>query len=450
MQFMFVELEPGPLDTSVLYLQDSHRSSNEALMNDTKLVVPTDRSSKLKLIDIKDPRFEPHLKVAGFWKVMQIEYIRLDHHLITALCDRWRPETNTFHFRVGEMTITLADVHHMLGIETNGRPIYVENHDIDYMELFSELLGVEVPEEERKWTYDVSMSWFRNVFKQPLSQDATDIEIVQRTRAVILYFINSTLFTDHSKGRCSLRFLPFLRDLMDCAQYSWGGALLAYLYNELTQVAIQKSNTLCGCMVLLQLWSWTHIAIGRPDVTLPTHLDPNLPLGCKWNVTRHWKETPKNINFYRNELDILPDELVTWDPYPIGTFWSFYHQHLGSKCRLIVFYEFQNYNPDRVMRQFGFSQHIPDPVIPIDSNPDHWTNVVIETMDIWRRRIDFVIHERTPPTSMSEYEWWYWQITRRYILKESSRRLVAYIPRAPLERNVVSIILFCIVYITCL
>jgi len=99
--------------TYYLYeFQNRHRSSNKALMNGTKLVISTDRSSKLKLIDTKDPRFDQHLKVAGFWRVMKIEYIRLSHHLITALCDRWISETSTFHFRVGEMTITLADVHH--------------------------------------------------------------------------------------------------------------------------------------------------------------------------------------------------------------------------------------------------------------------------------------------------------------------------------------------------
>lgn len=121
--------------------------------------------------------------------------------------------------------------------------------------------------------------------------------------------------------------------------------------------------------------------IGRPDVILSTELDLDLPFGCRWNVARHWKETPKNVNFYRNELDILPEELLTWDHYPIGTFWSYYHQHLGSKCPLIVFNEFRNYNPNCVMRQFGLSQHIPDPFVPIDTNLDHWTNVVNEIMN---------------------------------------------------------------------
>jgi hypothetical protein len=35
---------------------------------------------------------------------------------LTALVDRWRPETHTFHLRAGEMTSTLQDVSMILGL----------------------------------------------------------------------------------------------------------------------------------------------------------------------------------------------------------------------------------------------------------------------------------------------------------------------------------------------
>ncbi|CAN0906228.1 Protein MAIN-LIKE 2 [Linum grandiflorum] len=41
--------------------------------------------------------------------------------LCTALIDRWRPETNTFHMYHGEMTITLEDVAFLTGLTTTGR-----------------------------------------------------------------------------------------------------------------------------------------------------------------------------------------------------------------------------------------------------------------------------------------------------------------------------------------
>ena len=46
-----------------------------------------------------------------------------DRALLTALVDRWRPETHTFHLPCGEMTPTLQDVSFLLGLPCAGRPL---------------------------------------------------------------------------------------------------------------------------------------------------------------------------------------------------------------------------------------------------------------------------------------------------------------------------------------
>ena len=46
--------------------------------------------------------------------------VSLDRSLLTALVDRWRPETHTFHLPYGEMAPTLQDVAYLLGLPLDG------------------------------------------------------------------------------------------------------------------------------------------------------------------------------------------------------------------------------------------------------------------------------------------------------------------------------------------
>ena len=52
-----------------------------------------------------DERIIPYLRSSGFYEISQIGMIELDCDLITALVERWRPETHTFHLKIGESTV---------------------------------------------------------------------------------------------------------------------------------------------------------------------------------------------------------------------------------------------------------------------------------------------------------------------------------------------------------
>jgi len=69
------------------------------------------------------PNIVPVLQDVGFGNVTKLRHLKVDHGLVTTLAERWRPKTHTFHFSIGECTITLQDVSLNLGLYVNGPPI---------------------------------------------------------------------------------------------------------------------------------------------------------------------------------------------------------------------------------------------------------------------------------------------------------------------------------------
>ncbi|KAH0702082.1 hypothetical protein KY285_016360 [Solanum tuberosum] len=120
------QLDPGPLDSCVLTEQLTHRSQDILIGNDNMIL--NTRKCDGRFWDLVNehpihPRVLDVIKLSGLYGVYRSHTHVIDRILITALVERWRPETHTFHFRTGEATITLQDVEILYGLPVKGNPV---------------------------------------------------------------------------------------------------------------------------------------------------------------------------------------------------------------------------------------------------------------------------------------------------------------------------------------
>ncbi|MQL88991.1 hypothetical protein Taro_021569 [Colocasia esculenta] len=176
------------------------------------------------------------IRRAGFNIVRKCSWVKLDRLLLTALVDRWRPETNTFHFPHGEMTITLQDVSCILGLRIDGEPIVAAPHVPtrwpSYLDMCQELLGVDILNLNVLGQYKtcLQMAFLRDTFSQMNLQGHNMHTVRCYTRAYVMYLLGKALIPDTSGNEIHIQYLGFLEDFNACEKLSWGSAVLAYLY----------------------------------------------------------------------------------------------------------------------------------------------------------------------------------------------------------------------------
>ncbi|KAF1883231.1 hypothetical protein Lal_00030335 [Lupinus albus] len=216
---------PGPIIPSLLTLQDDHVSTT--IWNGGEVTFRARYNLWPQLPE------EPVLQVirnTAFGRILDIGRAEINNHLITALVERWRPETHTFHLPIGECTVTLEDVAYQLGLPIDGN-IITGPTNMDWNVVCHNLLGA-VPNERQIVGQRIQMSWLDSTFQQ-LPDDAIEVVIDQHARSFILRMIGGFLMPDTSGSRVHLMYLLLLEDLSETYQYSWGSAVLACLYRGL-------------------------------------------------------------------------------------------------------------------------------------------------------------------------------------------------------------------------
>ncbi|CAH9070541.1 unnamed protein product [Cuscuta europaea] len=116
------------------------------------------------------------------------------------------------------------------------------------------------------------MSWFREHFVV-LHPNVDEVIIQQHARAYIFMLMGASVFADKSGNEVQVLHLPILERFDVAAHFNWGSATLAYLYRQLCRGCQNGSTEVGGFLLLLQIWSWEYIHIGRPIIVRYHELD---------------------------------------------------------------------------------------------------------------------------------------------------------------------------------
>jgi len=100
---------------------------------------------------------------------MKMGYLKINAALISALIERWRSKTHTFHMRCGECTITLQDVFVLLGLRVDESPL-IGPTNLNWVDLCEELLGVRPQESELQGNM-IKLSWLAHHFPELNNHD---------------------------------------------------------------------------------------------------------------------------------------------------------------------------------------------------------------------------------------------------------------------------------------
>ncbi|RLN40866.1 hypothetical protein C2845_PM01G27330 [Panicum miliaceum] len=433
-------LDPGPVDKSVLVEQEFHKSEAIFVGKIYKPVRFIEHGTRLNQWEVRHKGMLVLLQRSGFYHLSFLKRVQLDHALLNALVERWRRETQTFHLRFGEITVLLKDVAILTGLRVHGAPV-TGPANCNWEQLCTQLLGQEPPQIKGG---SINIAWLHDTFKT-LPEGANQSDVEYAARAYILYQIGCSLFPDPSGTRVHLRYLALLRDFDASGEMAWGAAVLAHLYRELGKASMKGKANCCAFLTLLQIWAWEHIQIGCPERLENKALPNDSPLGCRWNVAFKNRENVRSMDheFYRHGLDTISDSQITWDPYTpnltagLPATCTFGSAVWRSRTPLICFQIVEMHVPDRVLLQFGMVQHIPDLVeaverVTMQGKADQdWPTYHDKYINQWQNRLFSVVEQQDtgnsdPTHARNCYLEWYWRITRRWISTPVECPIISY------------------------
>ncbi|XP_073121123.1 serine/threonine-protein phosphatase 7 long form homolog [Henckelia pumila] len=382
----------------------------------------------------------------GFYGVLLCGSRQYDNHLITALVERWRRETHTFHFRCGEATITLQDISIIWGLPIDGEPVIgidVSRKVEEWQHICLDLLGFTPLTSHFKGGHLSMTALYEHCMAAHIDDNSPEIDVVKYTRCVALMIIGGIMVPDYQGGSVKLIFLQLLRDIERIRSYSWGSAVLAFLYRELCNATRIRKAIISGPLFILQVWAWSRITFVNPDInglslTVPQNEFeediPYAPYGARWSNVFSYTHSPTHaVRIIRDCFDRMTNAEFNWIVYnkkdvDVKAIISTYDNRIWRcVCPLICFDIVEMHRPDRVLRQFKMRQSIPRPALDNDNlhnvnrtghrNTD-WREYHKDAIILWNGKLSNVARgERYRRSSEvdDDYFPWYDRITVRFI-----------------------------------
>ncbi|XP_010467045.1 PREDICTED: serine/threonine-protein phosphatase 7 long form homolog isoform X2 [Camelina sativa] len=321
------------------------------------------------------------------------------------------------------MTVTLEDIALLLGLGIDGKPVIGVTYTT-CSAVCERYLG-KVPESNYASGGMVKLSWLKDKFSD-CKDDASFDRVEYCTRAYLLYLVGSTIFSTTTGNKVPVMYLPLFEDFDDAGTFAWGAAALAFLYRALGNASVKSQSTICGCLTLLQCWSYYHLNVGRPKLNRePIH--DHFPFVLRWKGKQTGPTANRDVVFYRKALDALKPCEVEWLPYE-NMDGRYIPDHIRnslqlgrSKTMLISFDKAERHLPDRCLKQFALFQGIPEDVQKwvrksrgVDGGVDLSVKMESELSE-WEMRWENIVPDDVLGVDEADYMRWYLGITRKIV-----------------------------------
>ncbi|XP_026379664.1 protein MAIN-LIKE 1-like [Papaver somniferum] len=221
----------------------------------------------------------------GLWPAIFYAQEEFDAVTNSAFCERFFPETYTFHIPFGEMEITPDDAQKISGLRTDRKNVYSAVYEITWDELYvlaEETLGwlkdkielefacatkeVKYVDSSTKKLKKIKFTALKKCFgdtnekisKGELVMD--EVTAMRTATAYLLHTLGSVIFPDNSGNKVNAQYLQLLKDLKRCHKYSWGTAALSFLFEQLGIASRLISRNIGGYFTMIQVWIYDHFS----------------------------------------------------------------------------------------------------------------------------------------------------------------------------------------------